>query len=73
MIKLIEWILGAVRTSDLDEENRQACEDVEISRAVRAHAEVIGPMQRQRLARNHVGEGFKLAFEAAQEHRHREK
>jgi hypothetical protein len=73
MIKLIEWILGAARAGDLDEENRQACEDVEISRAVRAQAEVLGPMQRLRLERNHVGEGFRLAFEAGQTHRHKEK
>lgn len=65
MMKIVEWLLGA-RTSDIDEENRQACEDVEISRAIRAHSEVMGAAQRARLKRNHVGEGFKLAFEAGQ-------
>jgi len=68
MIKLIEWLLGW-RAEQMHQENREALEDLTFSREVRAHSERIGVTQRDRLKRNHVGEGFMLAFQAGQARR----
>lgn len=66
MIKIIEWILGKNATDNLNQENREAGEDVQLSRLFRDRYEKIGTAQRLRLEQNHVGEGFRLAFEAGQ-------
>lgn len=65
MIKFIEWILGQ-RAAQIHQENREAFEDVKMSRIFRERYEKVGAAQRLRLEQNHVGEGFRLAFEAGQ-------
>lgn len=68
MNKFVEWILGH-RATELDRENREATEDMRFSRMVREKAERVGTAQRKRIEQNHVGEGFRLAFEAGQRER----
>lgn len=69
MNKFIQWILGERTVVKLREENKQAAEDMRLSRIIRDRAERVGQAQRTRIERNHVGEGFRLAFEAGQKER----
>lgn len=69
MNKFIEWILGERTVVKLREENREAAEDMRVSQLIRDRAERVGQAQRARIQRNHVGEGFRLAFEAGQRER----
>lgn len=62
MIKLVEWILGVKVTKRLRDEHAEAEHDVKVSRALRNHAELVGPALRARLAENHFGEGIREAL-----------
>lgn len=62
MIKFVEWLLGYTASERLHEERAHADEDLKISRALRTHAERVGPAMRRRLAENHFGEGITEAL-----------
>lgn len=62
MIKFVEWLLGYKVMEKLNTECAEAEHDVTVSRALRSHAEVVGPAMRKRLATNHFGEGMREAL-----------
>jgi hypothetical protein len=62
MIKLIEWLLGADRTEELRAAEQQATEDVRVSRAMREHAERVGPALRFELGANSWGDRIRSAL-----------
>jgi len=62
MIKLVEWLLGYRVAEKLHAEHADAEHDVTVSRALRKHAEQVGPALRARLAENHFGEGITEAL-----------
>jgi len=69
MNKFVAWLLGQQhdscvdpRLADLDQQRDEADAERDEARKFRAHAERIGPEQRQRLAQNHFGEGMKEAL-----------
>lgn len=62
MIKLIEWLLGTHRTEELRAAEEYAAEDVQVSRAMRAHAERLGPALRFELGENSWGDRIRSAL-----------
>jgi hypothetical protein len=62
MIKMFEWLLGTDRTAELRAAERDAAEDVRVSRVMRAHAEQIGPALRFELGANSWGDRIRSAL-----------
>lgn len=62
MIKLIEWMLGTDKAEELRTAERNADRDVQVSRALREHAERVGPTLRFELGANSWGDRIRSAL-----------